>query len=396
MTAPYEIVAAAPGTVRFIVDSFSEARPGQSPCNNNYVWIEHANGEWTKYSHMTQNSTTEDAGLTVGDTVDTGEFLGYEDDVGCASGNHLHWEVGVPANPADPIDSQGFLRGGSAENLIPRICGIPNQRFVAGTTYFAHDLEPGASEYSLHGVPESSYQAEWARAKDCGYRLVWLDGYTDDGDLEFNLIFRTNTAGVAWRSYRKMSGSKYQQRFNEAKADGYRLVHVDSYAYDGEILYGAIFDKASGPKQVAYHGLTTAQHEDRLDELVADGYRPRIITPASLGSNRRVTALYQKRSVGSWEARSFLSPSEYQSKYNANKSAGRRLVYVNAYTHGGSPKIAAIWWKEPAASIRAKHGLTSSQYQDVFEDNLDDGYLTQAVAGYQQGSGVRYIAFWAK
>ncbi len=43
-TAPYAIVAAAPGTVRHTVDSYSEARPDGEPCNNNYVWIEHANG----------------------------------------------------------------------------------------------------------------------------------------------------------------------------------------------------------------------------------------------------------------------------------------------------------------------------------------------------------------
>ena len=47
---------------------------------------------------------TEDAGLSVGDSVSAGTFLGCEDDVGCASGTHLHFEVGVPEDPADPID----------------------------------------------------------------------------------------------------------------------------------------------------------------------------------------------------------------------------------------------------------------------------------------------------
>ena len=55
----YKIVAAADGTVRFIEDSFSaqiqnddDPDTPNKPCTNNYVWIEHANGEWTKYSHM--------------------------------------------------------------------------------------------------------------------------------------------------------------------------------------------------------------------------------------------------------------------------------------------------------------------------------------------------------
>jgi len=50
-------MAAADGVIRFIVDKFSENRSGQTPCNNNYVWIEHADNEWTKYSHLATRLT---------------------------------------------------------------------------------------------------------------------------------------------------------------------------------------------------------------------------------------------------------------------------------------------------------------------------------------------------
>ncbi len=395
-TGTYEIVAAAPGTIRYIQDSFSEARPGQDPCNNNYVWIQHANGEWTKYSHMEQFSTTEEAGLDVGDQVDAGEFLGYENDVGCASGNHLHFEVGVPANPADPIDSQGFLRGGSNENRIPRICGIPGQQFVKNTDYVVGDITPGGTEYALHGVPEASYQKLWEQARDCEYRLVWLDGYTDDGDLEFNLVFRNNSPSRAWASKRRMTGTQYQDFYDDYKAQGYRLVHVDSYVVGGAVRYGAIWEKRSGPKLAAYHGLSATEHQDRLEDLTAKGYRPSVLSSVTVGGTRRITAIYLKQAVGSWEARSFLTPSEYQSKYNANKAAGRHLVYLNAYTHDGSPRFTAIWWKSPPAKVRAQHGMSAVGYQNAYDDNTGDGFLTQAVTGYEQGGNVRYAAFWAR
>ena len=80
---PLRVVAAAARVVRFMEDGFSEKRPGGSPCNNNYVWIEHANGEWTKYSHMRKNSVGVDAGLDVGDPCSR-QFLGIQSDVGCA------------------------------------------------------------------------------------------------------------------------------------------------------------------------------------------------------------------------------------------------------------------------------------------------------------------------
>jgi hypothetical protein len=139
------IVAAAAGVIRYIEDRFSENRPGMTPCNNNYVWIEHPNGEWTKYSHMTQDSVTGEAGLLEGDRVSAGTFLGYEGDVGCASRPHLHFEVGVPANPADPIDDQGRIQGGNRNNRIPRICGIPDRTFVDGDNYTARPCVPQPS-----------------------------------------------------------------------------------------------------------------------------------------------------------------------------------------------------------------------------------------------------------
>ena len=71
------IVAAADGVVRFIVDQF-ETRQGASarPCYNNYIWIEHSNGEWTKYSHMEKGSSRGSANLKVGDALRAGAYLG--------------------------------------------------------------------------------------------------------------------------------------------------------------------------------------------------------------------------------------------------------------------------------------------------------------------------------
>jgi len=174
---PYRIVAGADGTIRFIVDNFSariDSSSGQ-PCNNNYVWIEHANGEWTKYSHMRQNSTSGKAKLKVGQFVKAGTYLGDEGQVGCASGPHLHFEVGVPRT-TDPITTVGgFLadNAGSARNRIPQICGIPNKIFVDGETYEARtvpgNLTPGGKEVARHGLPIRDYQCLFDQASNADY-----------------------------------------------------------------------------------------------------------------------------------------------------------------------------------------------------------------------------------
>lgn len=141
--SPPEIVAAAPGRVRFIQDHKSVSQcncGGPDPaCRNNFVWIEHTDpeyshschqgtcSEWTIYAHLQQDSVTGAAGLEVGDWVEAGDLLGYEGDIGCASvGDHLHWMVAVLPPliaPSSNGDYEAYVNStGERPELIPKVC----------------------------------------------------------------------------------------------------------------------------------------------------------------------------------------------------------------------------------------------------------------------------------
>jgi hypothetical protein len=70
-----------------------------------------------------------------------------------------------------------------------------------------------------------------------------------------------------------------------------------------------------------------------------NGFRPKVVSIVSHGGKRRITALYEKANVGSFTHRSFMTASEYQTKYDANNAAGRKLAYLNGYNHNGSPRF---------------------------------------------------------
>lgn len=135
---PYRVVAAAAGRIVAIQDSYGEQQSGRAAadCHNNYVWIEHANGEWTNYSHIARGSVSQLAKRKVGDAVAAGDFIGIEAAVGCAMLNHVHFEVAVPDRKA-PIDSGGFLldnEGGKRERS-PQFCNVPRGTVVKDATY---------------------------------------------------------------------------------------------------------------------------------------------------------------------------------------------------------------------------------------------------------------------
>ncbi len=399
----YRIVAAADGVVRYVVDNFSKQVDGDSgePCTNNYVWIEHANGEWTKYSHMQQNSSSRKAGLKVGQFVKAGTYLGDEGKVGCASGDHLHFEVGVP-RATDPITATGgFLKDNDASerNRDPRICGVAGGVFKSGETYEAREvpgnLKPGSAEVAFHGVPERDYQCLVDQAVSADYRVEWVDGFSSKGKLFFNVVFRPE-GGARWSASHNLNGAQYQAEYDRRKAQGYRLVQVDSYPSGNSLLYAAVFARDGGPAVTAYHGLPAAEHQKKFDALTAGPWKPKNISVVSLGGERFYTALYESADVGGYEARSFLTPAEYQQLSDENKQKGRQLAYLNAYEHQGQPRFTAIWNSVSKGGFKARHGLSGGQYQQEWEAATKTGMLTRAVTGYVEGSEVRYAAVWRK
>ena len=130
---------------------------------NNYVWIEHPNGEWTKYSHPETGTVTQDFGWSVGDTIMRGESLGKEGRVGAASGSHLHFEVAVFNDPTDttPFSTNGgFLQ--NVSNLVAQVCfqdgdDDADEQYTTGESYTAGpcaDTSPEADAKGPYSVDE--------------------------------------------------------------------------------------------------------------------------------------------------------------------------------------------------------------------------------------------------
>ena len=213
---PYRIVAAAPGTIRFIEDRLSKQQHperwlrNKRACNNNYVWIEHANGEWSKYSHMQQYTTTGKAGLDVGDKVVAGQYLGDEGKVGCAWPAHLHFEIARPPDGWKPAigDSSGELAGyhpSQARN--PVIAGVPGKTLKDGETYAVNrptckkDTDCDDGEYCNAGadLKRNSCVAQKSDNETCD--LVGGGHQCKSGHCRFSRCYTPDAANIGDTCY---------------------------------------------------------------------------------------------------------------------------------------------------------------------------------------------------
>lgn len=138
----YNIVAAASGWIRAISDSHNQqctCNNGDN-CDNNYVWMEHPNGEWTKYTHVRYHTASDLH--NEGDWVTVGSVIGVEGTVGCSTGDHCHFEVAVPFAGVDDLyfdSGGGWIDKDSAMNLVPLFCNVPGYIMKSGESYFAAD-----------------------------------------------------------------------------------------------------------------------------------------------------------------------------------------------------------------------------------------------------------------
>ena len=213
----HRIVAAAAGTIRFIQDSRSKQQHPErwlrntADCNNNFVWIEHANGEWSKYSHMQQGTTTGKAGLKVGDKVSAGRYLGDEGKVGCAWPAHLHFEiVKVPSDFKAAIgDPSGELAGfNRSMNRNPVISGLPGKTFKDGETYAVNmppkckkDSDCDNDEYCDTGIDLTRNECKPKKNDNDTCALVGGGHQCKSGQCRFSRCFTPDSVNIGGTCY---------------------------------------------------------------------------------------------------------------------------------------------------------------------------------------------------
>lgn len=254
----------------------------------------------------------------------------------------------------------------------------------------------GPVNLAKHGISEAAYQQIVNDAAP-NNMPVWLDFYEVKGKVYVNTIIAP-TGNKNWVARHNLNGSQYQEVFNKyVKQYGYRLKQIDSYTKNGKLMYACIMIKESGPSQAMYHGVSQATHQAKFNEFTGKGYKPVLVSVSSLNGKRYYAATYEKKNVGSWEARSSLTAAQYQQKFNENKTAGRKLAYLNTYCHNNQVYYSAIWQSVVSGPYVARHNLSSSSYQGEFNKWKGEGYRLRMVTGAGTASGNHLFAgLWRK
>jgi hypothetical protein len=168
---------------------------------------------------------------------------------------------------------------------------------------------------------------------------------------------------------------------------------VDAYVEGGDVRYAAIFEIRPGHPSAAFHGLDDTAYAARVTELRDAGYVPVNLSLTETGGSRTWTGLFEQVAVADWAIQTVLA-SDYQDAFEANVSAGRRLIHVDGTSAGAVPLLTGIWIDPIGGSWAAVHDRTGADYQAEWEANLAEGRRTRSTTGYEDDGSASFAAVW--
>lgn len=405
------IRAMADGWVLRCHSSVRDQRPGVTgEAGGNHYWIVHAKGEVALYAHLRQGSVPRR--LCPREGVDfqpnqikvkVGQQLGVAGNSGHSTGPHLHVHVGTTGQDATEQGRPLVFRdvrvrfAGHGWNASEP-CTAANKSFAAvaraatGPWQLVDPVfRPGHPELASHGLPDVCFQDHFDALTQAGYGMSWLSGFDAGGKTYLNVVFTKTPAQVVRFG---LTGVQYQSELDEAIDAGFRPIHVESYLRSGQVRYAFIAEKSAGPEFRAYHRVAVSSHNDGAKQLSMRGFAPVAVSVAPGPGGGKVTALWEKRNIGSWIANAAIPVSQYQKWLETQAKAGRKLVYLDGWMSGGKAMLSAIVASKASPTYQARHDLSPSKYQQEYETWTGKGLRTRSVTAYRVGNNVRYAALW--
>lgn len=272
-----------------------------------------------------------------------------------------------------------YNASGSVAVFIPVQMSRFNTRFAA-----LFEENDGTAWQARHGIDAEAYQATFDHLVGQGFRLTNVCGYSEGRDARYNAVWQLHE-GPAWQARHGLTSDQYQAAFDEMLAQGFRLTCVSGYAEGGQARYAAIWEQREGPDWQARHGLSRDGYQNAFDEMAADGFVPVQVCGYRVNVDVLFAAIWERRDDVGFVGRHGLTASQYQTAFDDQVAAGNRLVCVSGYSDTGIARYAAIWHSDVRGAWQARHGSDGASYQREFDALVAGGFRPVQVSGYGDG-----------
>lgn len=203
-SSPILVVAAASGKVEAWQDGWNN--DPACHCYGNYVKVDHGDGLETIYAHLKKGTLTTD--VESYRIIKRGSRLGYENNSGNSSGDHLHFEARLNGASVNPYSSSTYLWSANPPSLSPDILVLGD----IATFYDYGDCETRIHTFLSNGG-RFEYQGSsgwWLASGYCADKVKQAVSGDFNGDGNSDIATLYDYGGTSSRIHTfTSSGSKF-------------------------------------------------------------------------------------------------------------------------------------------------------------------------------------------
>jgi CubicO group peptidase (beta-lactamase class C family) len=252
---------------------------------------------------------------------------------------------------------------------------------------------------AYHGVTAAQHQANFNKWSAQGYRMISLSVYGDSGNALYAAVW-VQRSGPAWVAIHGVDAADYQGFFTKWSNAGYYPVLVSATGAINDAVFASVFEEGNPGPWFGRHGMTPADFAAANGSALNNGQMIRSVSIYGASSDRRYAAIWHPNPI---YVKSHVHPADTASAYQTNFNAETQLpgVYLNAYRPAyvalsSDATYCSVFKDDFVGPWVARHGLSGSDYQTFFNQQIAQGYYPIVVQGGGTTAAPVYAAIFAK
>lgn len=171
------------------------------------------------------------------------------------------------------------------------------------------------------------------------------------------------------------------------------VLHAQSFDF-----FGTYWSTGSGKSlQQVGLGIPSSLMQKAFDAHTKDDLEMHLLDAYDVKGKVFFNFVFQARTSSSWTARFGLTASQYQRVFNSNIDAGRCLRHIDVYRNSANKvRYAAVFKKKGCVPQVAYHGVSSNSHQDKFNDLVKKGWKPVNVSAVSVNGKRTIAAFYEK
>jgi CubicO group peptidase (beta-lactamase class C family) len=180
-------------------------------------------------------------------------------------------------------------------------------------------------------------------------------------------------------AYHDLTSSEHQVRVNTLAPQGFRPISLNVSGDPVNARYSGVWVQRNGPPWSAVHGLTAAQYQARFDELTAQGFAPTLLSATGAVESATFTALFEQGVQTPWFARHDLKwdpDTDPNTVTHENKRAFDQGFVPSCLVVYGTPqqrRYAGIWTHNAGSVAWSWWWADPDTYQLFFDAEIRGG-----------------------